>query len=70
MEKVFPVRENKNLEVGNELESNQNYREKKPNSLVLDRLYYLHHQGKNTKIQPVALKGEVYVWRKVTSKIL
>lgn len=42
--------------------------EKNRNSLVLERLYYLHYQGKNTKTQPVALKG--YVWRKVTSRIL
>lgn len=44
--------------------------EKYTNSLVLDGLYYLHDQGKTTKIQPVALKGELYVWRKVTSRFL
>lgn len=43
---------------------------KNTNSIVLDSLYCLHYQGKNAKIQPVALKSEVYVWRQVTSRIL
>lgn len=43
---------------------------KNTNSIVLDSLYYLRQQGKTAKIQPVALKREVYVWRQVTSRVL
>lgn len=65
-EKDYHVRENKNLGLRNELESDQKS-QKNVDFLVLDRLYYLHYQGKNKKIQRVTLKREVYVWSKVTS---